>query len=137
MKSPIKDASGWANAPENAKEFTVLLSKGLIRRPALILADENGKYTKVAIYKNKKAEEPIAILEVGKMVTGIVDEAVKANGDKYVAARNMRLLFLDENAEKLTIYVSAGMDTQNDMVWHPKRLFKEVMENVAQWRLLL
>lgn len=131
VKSPIKDASGWANAPENAKEFTVLLSKGLIRRPALILADENGKYTKVAIYKNKKAEEPIAILEVGKMVTGIVDEAVKANGDKYVAARNMRLLFLDENAEKLTIYVSAGMDTQNDMVWHPKRLFKEVMENVG------
>lgn len=131
VKSPIKDASGWANAPENAKEFTVLYSKGLIRRPALILMDENGKYTKVAIYKNKKAEEPIAVLEVGKMVTGIIDEAVKENGDKYVAARNMRLLFLDEKAEKLTIYVSAAMDTQNDSVWHPKRLFKEVMENVG------
>ena len=36
-QSPIKPASGWAAAPADAKEFTLLLSKGLIRRPALIL----------------------------------------------------------------------------------------------------
>lgn len=131
VKSPIKDASGWLNAPEGAKEFTILFSQGRVRRPALILKDASGKYVKVAIYKNKKAELPIAVLEIGKMVTGIIDEAIRENGDKFVAARNMRLLSLDENAEKLTIYVSAAMDTQNDSVWHPKRLFKEVMENVG------
>lgn len=37
VQSPIKEASGWVAAPADAKEFTVLLSKGLIRRPALIL----------------------------------------------------------------------------------------------------
>lgn len=131
VKSPIKDASGWVNAPEDAKEFTILYSKGLIRRPALILKDESGKYTKVAVYKNKKSTEPIIVLEVGKMMTGIIDEAMKADGTKFIASRNMRLLSLDDNATKLTIYVSAAMDTQNDMVWHPKRLFKEVMENIG------
>lgn len=131
VRSPIKDASGWANAPEGAKEFTVLFSEGRIRRPALVLKDENGKYTKVAIYKNKKAEEPIVELEIGQMVSGIIDEAVSEDGVKYIANRNMRLLYLDENAEKLTIYVSSAMDTQNDSVWHPKRLFKDVVENVG------
>ena len=40
VNTPIKDATGWADAPADAKEFTVLLSKGLIRRPALILKDD-------------------------------------------------------------------------------------------------
>ena len=35
--SPVKEAKGWADAPADAKEFTVLFSNGLIRRPALIL----------------------------------------------------------------------------------------------------
>lgn len=30
VKSPIKDAEGWANAPADAKEFTVLFSGGLL-----------------------------------------------------------------------------------------------------------
>ena len=50
VKSPIKAASGWTIAPENAKEFTLLLGGGLLRRPCLILADASGKYDRVAIY---------------------------------------------------------------------------------------
>ena len=34
--SPVKEAHGWANAPEGSKEFTLLLSKGMHRRPGLI-----------------------------------------------------------------------------------------------------
>lgn len=37
IQSPIKPATGWAAAPADAKEFTILYSHGLIRRPALIL----------------------------------------------------------------------------------------------------
>lgn len=32
--SPIKPASGWAAAPEDAKEFTILICGGFIRRLA-------------------------------------------------------------------------------------------------------
>lgn len=60
--SPVKDAYGWTEAPEDAKEFTVLLSGGLIRRPALILKGEDGKYDRVAIYKSKKDLDPIVVL---------------------------------------------------------------------------
>ena len=42
--SPIKDASGWAAAPEGAKEFSIYLCKGLIRRLGLILKNEQGVY---------------------------------------------------------------------------------------------
>lgn len=77
INSPLKEATGWSNAPEGAKEFTILTSGGLVRRPALLLKNETGEYDRVAIYKNKKAEKPIVTLERDKMVTGIIDDVTK------------------------------------------------------------
>ena len=51
-----------AVAPEGAKEFTLLLSKGFIHRNCQIWKNEEGKYDRVAIFKNKKATEPIVEL---------------------------------------------------------------------------
>lgn len=131
-QSPIKPASGWAAAPADAKEFTVLLSNGLIRRPALILKnEEKGIYDRIAIYKSKKETEPLCVCPLGEMVPEVFDEAIK-NDKKYEKVnRNFRLLKLGEDGNTLTLYVSSGMDATNDSVWHPKRLFKEVTENVG------
>lgn len=131
VQSPIKPASGWINAPADAKEFYVLLSGGLIRRPALILKNDAGIYDKIAIYKNKKADEPLAVCSVGELKVEIFDEAIK-NDEKFEKVNgNFKLLKLGEDGNTLTLYVSAGMDATNDSVWHPKRLFKEVTENVG------
>ncbi len=130
VQSPIKPATGWADAPEGAKEFNLLLSQGLIRRPALILRNEQGIYDTVAVYKNKKDLEPLAVLPLGKLVVQIIDDAFK-NDKKYRVNRNMRLLKLAEDGSSLTMHVSSGMDTENNEVWHPKRLFKEITENVG------
>ena len=131
-QSPIKPASGWAAAPADAKEFTVLLSGGLIRRPSLILKnEETGVYDRVAIYKSKKDTEPLCVCPLGEMVPEVFDEAIK-NDKKYEKVnRNFRLLKMGEDGNTLTLYVSSGMDATNDSVWHPKRLFKEVTENVG------
>lgn len=131
-QSPIKQANGWAASPEDAKEFTILLSHGLIRRPALILKNEKtGIYDRIAIYKNKKETEPICVCPLGEMVPEVFDEAIK-NDKKYEKVnRNFKLLKMGEDGNSLTLYVSSGMDATNDSVWHPKRLFKEVTENVG------
>lgn len=131
VQSPIKDAHGWAFAPGDAKEFTVLLSKGLIRRPSLILKNEDGIYDRIAIYKNKKNVEPIVVCPLGKMMVDVVDEAIKDNKRYEKVNRNFKLLKLDETGENLSLYVSSAMDMTNDTVWHPKRLFQEVTANVG------
>lgn len=130
-QSPISDAKNWAAAPAGAKEFTVLLSGGFIRRPALILKNEAGEYDRVAIYKSKKDTEPIVVLEKGVMVAEVVDEGLK--GDKKIERvnRNMKLLEIEPEGKNLKLYISAGMDMSNDTIWHPKRLYKEVTENVG------
>ncbi len=130
-QSPLKDASGWAAAPADAKEFTILLSDGLVRRPALALKNEAGIYDRVAIYKNKKETEPIVVCPVGKMMAEVVDEAIFKDKKYEKVNRNFKLLKIAEDGTSLSMYVSAGMDMTNDSVWHPKRLFKEVTENVG------
>ncbi|MVX66451.1 nucleotide pyrophosphatase [Clostridium chromiireducens] len=130
VNSPLKDAKGWKNAPEGAKEFTIITSGGVMRRPALILKNEAGEYDRVAIYKNKKADEPIVILEKDKMVTGIVDDVTKKDVTKP-ACRSMKILELDPQGNKVRVWISNALDISNDQLWHQKSLYKDIIENVG------
>lgn len=130
-QSPIKPAKGWADAPADAKEFTVLLSRGLINRPALILKNDEGVYDKVAIYKNKKETTPIVVLEVGKFTRDVMDEAIK-NDEKFPKCnRDMKLLELASDGSKLRLYISAAMNAEFDGVWSPKSLYQTVSQNIG------
>ncbi|WP_017211017.1 alkaline phosphatase family protein [Clostridium beijerinckii] len=130
VNSPLKDAKGWKNALEGAKEFTIITSSGVTRRPALILKNEAGEYDKVAIYKNKKADEPIVILEKDKMVTGIIDDVTKKEVTKP-ACRSMKILELDPQGNKVRVWISNALDISNDQLWHQKSLYKDITENVG------
>ena len=61
--SPVKPASKWAEAPEDALEFTILMSGGFLRRPALIVKNEDGIYDTVKVYVSKKDVTPLAVLK--------------------------------------------------------------------------
>ena len=128
--APIKEPINWTDAPEGAKESTMLLSGGLINRPILILKNEQGIYDRVAIYKNNRSTDPLIILKKDIFTTGIVDDAVK-NDVMYQVSRNMRLLEIDENGESFRMWVSGGMDIHKDTLWHPKELFQQVTDNVG------
>ena len=128
--SPIKDAEGWKNAPAGAKEFTMIFSSGLVRRPALILKDEDGVYNKIAMYKSKNEDEPIVEMIPGVLAKEIIDDVI-VNDNKVKANRNIKILELAEDGTKLSMYISPAMDINADLVYSPKRLYKDIVENVG------
>lgn len=129
--SPVKAPTGWEiEVPADAKEAIFIFSKGLIRRPALILKNENGIYDHVTIYKNKKSEETIVTLYPDQFVPNIVDEAIK-NDVHYTVNRSMRILQLAEDGSELKMFVSAAVDIHDNKVWHPKELHAEICEKVG------
>lgn len=129
--SPIRPATGWETAvPEGAKEFTILFSRGLVRRMALLTRNAAGIYDTVAIYKNKKATTPIVTLKNNAFVEAVVDEAIK-NDQVYTVARNMRLLHIAEDGSMVKMWISAGINIYDDSVFSPKSLHKEITENVG------
>ena len=72
----------------------------------------------------------MVVCPLGKMKVEIVDEAIK-NDKVYHVNRNMKLLRLDPEGKSLSMYISGAMDMTNDSVYHPKRIFKEITENVG------
>lgn len=130
INSPLKDAEKWVNAPEGAKEFTILTSGGMMRRPALILKNEAGEYDRVAIYKNKKSEEPFVVIPKGKMVSGILDEVTKKEETK-LSCRSYKILELDPEGTIVRLWISNALDTTNDMLWHPAELYSQVTQGVG------
>ncbi len=129
--STLKPADKWSiDLPEGAKEFTLLLSGGLVRRPALLLKNDQGVYDHVAIYKNKKTIEPMVTIKNREYVRDIVDDCVK-DDDIIQASRDMRVLEIAEDGSKVRMWVSASMNIKADMMWHPKELYKEIVENVG------
>ena len=129
--TPIKEADDkWADVPSGAKEITILYADGLIRRPALILANADGVYDRVAIYKSKKDAEPMAVIPKGVYVENIIDEAYYH--DQIVQAnRNMRILELGKNGENLRMWISNGVVLGVDEFFHPKSLYHEIIDNVG------
>lgn len=129
VQSYIKPATGWEIAvPADAKETSILLSRGLIRRPALILKGESGKYDKVAIYKNKKTAEPIVVLELGVVTGNIIDDGYDKNDEKFTVVRTMKLLDVADDGSWLKIWISAAMDINVYDTWHPQRMYDYVKE---------
>lgn len=128
--SPIKEAKGWTECPEDALEFTLLMSGGFIRRPALIVKNEQGIYDTVKIYEKKSQVEPIAVLTTKEMVHDILDFDFRGN-DKVETVKSMRLLSLEEDGSALEIFISADLDIHEKQLFSPQNLYDKVVENVG------
>ena len=125
--SPVVPAKDWTfDIPADAKEFIIITLYGKVTRNALILKNEAGVYDKVAIYKDKASAEPLTVLE-NDVFTGVYDTVPSANGEEKVY-RNMRLLKIAEDGSYVRIWASRGMSCEDDSVWFPRSLFKEVVD---------
>lgn len=129
--SPIKEASNWQfDIPANAKEFVVLFSGGLIHRPALLLADADGRYDTVKIYKSKKDDECLVTMKNKEFVESVVDKAIK-NDETYTVTRNMKAIEIAEDGSSVRLWISAAVDTQDTSVFSPKSLHQDIVDHVG------
>lgn len=130
--SPIKPAYDWAfEIPADAKETYFLFSNGTIRRPCLILKNDQGIYDHVAVYLDKKTDTPLAVLHKDKYYKGYLDDNYREDGTKVKSVRNMRILELRENGSYLKVWRSFSMDSEANQYWHPKELKKKIVEHVG------
>lgn len=132
-QSSLQAAHGWANAPEDAKEFVVLSCDGLVRRPCLLLKNEDGEYDRVAMYRNKKAEEPIITVHYQEETPVFLDETVHADGSRETCARTCRYIYHNEDYTTINFWLGRANDIADDAAWHPKSLHQEILENIGPW----
>ena len=131
VNAPITAAKGWAIETNKAKEFTLLLSNGLVRRPSLILCNEQGIYDKVAIYTSKSDQQPLVELTMDAVAFNVVDEIKTNDGESLKANRHYRAFEIAPDGSRVNIWTGVAMDIAYDQVWHPKSLYHEVIEHAG------
>ena len=131
MRSQLRPCKNWAKElPEGAKEFSIPVSYGMERRIGLIVPNAEGKYDKVEVYKNKKALEPMFVMTDNELVPPVADTVMK--GDERVdITRTHILLELAEDGSEVLLFVGRAMKADEDSVFHPKYLYREVVDNVG------
>lgn len=125
--SPVFPAKDWGfEVPADAKEFEMTIIQKGVTRIALLLKNNKGIYDKVAIYKDKTTVEPIVVLE-NDVFTNVYDTIPTINGEEKVFF-NMRALKIAADGSYVRIWVSRGMSCEDDSVWFPQNLFKEITD---------
>ena len=122
--SPISEPEGWANAPAEAKEFTIYYGWGKTIRPALILKN-NGVYNQIAIYAAKDAAEPLCVLDKDVYTPNCPDTIVKKDVE-FNIVRNMRVLEIAEDGTYVRMWASNASDVDNSDCWYPRWIFDKV-----------
>ena len=131
---PIKGAKGWSNAPVGAKEFSIPVSGGMERRPVLVIPNEHGVYDKIAIYRSKKDAEPIVVLDQLDVVVNDIMDTVSKKGEKVEVVRQAILIEIAEDGSRVELWYGNAMEANNDMLFHPKSLLKQIQEKAGQLR---
>ena len=129
VQSYVKEPKNWEiDVPEGAKETVILFSRGLMRRPALVLKNAEGKYDSMVLYKSKKDATPLAVLPLRKTVAYIIDDGYNKQEEKVEVTRNMQLFEMDEETGNYKLWVSAAMLTNMDDTWSPKRMYEYIKD---------
>ena len=130
VESPIREAKDWANAPEGAKEFFIIASNGLTRRPCLILKNESGEYDRVAIYKSKKDEAPMAVMKEKEIAYNILDN-VNVDGKIVLSNRSFKPIEIASDGSKVRLYMGTAFDIICDERFSPKSMLKDLTDEVG------
>ena len=61
---------------------------------------------------------------------GIVDEFIHKE-EKVMGNRNMLLMDLEEDGSMVRLWMSKAFDIAHDTLFHPKSLYKQVVDNIG------
>lgn len=129
--SPIREPNNWkVDIPEGAKEFAVVVSHGLIQYPALILKNAKGIYDTVAVYANKKSEEPFEVIKDGEFHPTVVSDVIKDDA-RFAVTRHYSIVKIDPEGKSLVFSVGDALDitTENKAeTWAPKSLYQQTVD---------
>ena len=130
--SSLKEAEGWAfEVPDNALEFTILFSGGLLPRPCLLTKSADDEYDTVTIYAKKSDPTPLTTAKKGEFVRDFMDIVKNDDGSTTNVNRNYCVIDIDPNGDRVRMWISSAMDYSNDTFWSPKSLFYTIRDNVG------
>jgi len=130
IKTPIKDAVGWKNAPTGAKEVILPVNNGGSRRYGLIIAEDGTNYNTIKIYLNKQSENPLGEAKVNEWSDWIYDTYI-INGKNTKVAYKIRVISFDPDGSNIKLYSSFVLDLYGGKYFFPEEIGGEIYDKAG------
>lgn len=115
---------------EGVKETVLLMQEGRVRRYGKLIANSNGIYDTLEIYKNKKDSTPMAKVSVGVYSPWIEDYFRLGNTNAKVYYK-VKLVEMSDDGSKYKLYRSYILDTTNRKYFYPQDICNELLDNIG------
>lgn len=132
LRTPLKNPTNWKfDLPEGAKEATVILAKGTIRRFLVVSASDGVNYDTVTMYKNKKTPEPLGqVVGVENWSEFIIDYYIIDEEERKVSYK-LRLCDIAKDGSSVLLYLSHTTDLDNLDYFYPKEMGAKLYDAVG------
>ncbi|MEK3673061.1 alkaline phosphatase family protein [Paenibacillus sp. FSL R10-2771] len=128
--TPLRPAEGWTSAPAGAREFAVPVNNGQARRYGLLVADDQGDYSRVQIYASKTAAVPLGEAGPGEW-SGWIYDTYSIEGADIPVAYKIRVLELDPAGNSFKFYASYVLDLKTGKYFYPQNIGEELYSKVG------
>lgn len=125
IKTPIKAAQGWKNAPEGAKEVVLPVNASQARRYGLLIAEDGKNFNKLQIFISKQDEKPIGEVLVGGWSDWIYDD-YDFEGEKKPVAYKVKAIKMDADGSYLKLFYSFALDLKSQKYFYPEDVGMEL-----------
>ncbi len=131
FNSPIIEPKNWnRELSKGAKEFYVVVSRGMNRYPALLLQNENGEYDHIEIYFNKKADEPFVAIQDGEYHPLVITDILFGE-QKVKSTRHFTIVKIDPKGESVIVSAGSALDIETERKesnWLPQSLYQQTID---------
>lgn len=133
IKSPLKNPTNWSfELPQGAKEATVILNSGMIRRYLVISASDGVHYDTVTIYKNKKTAEPMGQV-VGSGWSEFIYDYYFKGDEEHKVGYKINLIDIAKDGSSAIIYFSHVSDIDNFDYFYPKSMGPKIYDAIGPY----
>lgn len=131
VKVPLKEAKNWSiELPDGALEAVVTLNKGLARRYAIIVPNEEGIYDKVLLYRDRKNGILLGETSGDDWSKFIYDEFICEDRKTRVAYK-LRIVDMDPAGKSCRLFITAVTDMENLDYFYPREMGKKLYDVVG------
>lgn len=130
LYSPLKEPKNWSfDLPDGAKEATITMNSGFIRRYVLLTASKD-RYDTLTIYSNKKDAKPLGTVQLGAWSNYIYD-TFNINEQPTLVGYMLRFIDASADGNKARFYISHMRCVEDFSYYYPEELGADMQKAIG------
>lgn len=131
IHAALKEAVNWQwELGQGAKEATLILNNGTVRRYAVLSASDGVHYDTLSLYANKKTPRALATVQAGQWSSWVYDEYLIGDKMQEVAYK-LRVVEIAKDGRSALFFMTHTTNLADDSYFYPHELNQALYQAVG------